>query len=275
MDRDPFRPVHAGCLEDVRGLSCLDQHLGLVGEAIGLRQSGLAVRQCQPASAAIFVESGDMERALVEEVGGALTLDIGARRNELVDVLEALVVAHVDDHALIARQGDESAFVLDAPECRALDRHRIRSHGIDLDHPAEAVGLVRVTFRVKAFVVFMPAVAGGPGGDSVTLLFRGRLLGRLEIAVEIFLAGEVGAPRRHAHGAIVQGSEDQATQGIRGGAHALRAGGRAGNHHRGGGGDATRVGGGADDAPGFSLATNLDHRDTVRRLCLGDLPGVP
>ena len=71
-----------------------------------------------------------------------------ARRS--VDVVEALVVTHVGHDAAVAVDDDVGALVLEAPHGGVLDRRRGRVHGVDLDDPAEPVGLVGVS-AVAAF----------------------------------------------------------------------------------------------------------------------------
>ena len=62
--------------------------------------------------------------------------------DELVEVVEALVVSRIGDDAAVAVDDRVGALVLEAPHGGALDRHRERVVGVELDHPAEAVGLV-------------------------------------------------------------------------------------------------------------------------------------
>src|SRR3546814_8175562 len=60
--------------------------------------------QRQPVERAVVVEAGNEQRAVVEdvEVGGTVVGIVAALGDELVEVVEALVVAHVNHHAAVA-----------------------------------------------------------------------------------------------------------------------------------------------------------------------------
>ena len=100
---DILRPVHRRGLKQVAGAARLDQHVGLAFEAIGGRQRTLAVHQRQPFERAVLREFGDIQRALVEQVhvGGAVFGVEGPGGDEFVDIVEALVVAEIEDDAAI------------------------------------------------------------------------------------------------------------------------------------------------------------------------------
>ena len=151
---DVLGPIHLGRAEQVGGEPRLDQHVGLALEAVLRRQRALAVDERHPRQRAVLGELRDVERAGVEKVhvGGAVVGIEGAARHELVDVVEALVVAEIEDDASVLRHDQLGAFVLEAAERGALLRHRIRVHRIDLDDPAEAVRLVRLLADVEAVV---------------------------------------------------------------------------------------------------------------------------
>jgi hypothetical protein len=55
----------------VGGQAGLDEHVALVGEAVGRGQRALPVHQRQPGAAAVVVEAGDVERALVQRAAAA------------------------------------------------------------------------------------------------------------------------------------------------------------------------------------------------------------
>ena len=102
------------------------------------------MHQRQPLHAAVLVEAGDRQRALVEQVAAArpgwrLESALG---HEAVEIVEALVVAHVGDHAAVLVDDHLSAFVLEAAHGGALLRRAGGIERIDLDDPAEAVGFV-------------------------------------------------------------------------------------------------------------------------------------
>src|SRR5262245_60351178 len=86
VDGDPFRPVHL-------------RRAGRVGREARVDERLRRRRQGQPASRTVRVEARDVERAAVEQVA-AFPVP-GPRADELVDVLEGLVVAHVDGEAAV------------------------------------------------------------------------------------------------------------------------------------------------------------------------------
>ena len=103
---------------------------------------------------AVGVEACDREHAVVENVlaGGGVGRVVGLRRDEAVDVFEIVVVAHVDDDAAVLVEDHGRGLVRHAAERGALHRLGGRVVGIDLDHPVEAVGLVRLLVEVEAVV---------------------------------------------------------------------------------------------------------------------------
>jgi hypothetical protein len=94
------------------------------------------------------------------------------RADALVDVIIALDVAHVDGDAILVVDDDLRALVLDAAERRTLDRRAGRVERIDLDTPAEGVGLERIEVGVEALVDYMPLVTRAGGADCVARLAR-------------------------------------------------------------------------------------------------------
>src|SRR5205085_3598452 len=103
--------------------------------------------ELEPDASAVGVELRRVERARVEvlvaraeaavRVGGAPR----RRGDELVDVLAARVVAHVERERLAGHgEARPGAFVREAAERGALPRRRERVVRIDLDDPAEGVG---------------------------------------------------------------------------------------------------------------------------------------
>ena len=98
--------------------------------------------------------------------------------DELVDVLEARVLAGVDHRAAVLGGGDPRALVRGAAQRRALDGRARRVEGVDLHHPAEAVEFVRVLLGVEARVVFGPAVEAGLAHAPALLVGVGRRPGR-------------------------------------------------------------------------------------------------
>src|SRR5690606_11076978 len=114
----------------------------------------------------------------------------------------------------------------EAPERGALDGLRLRRERVDLDDPAEAVGLVRVVRvgQVEARTEAAPAVKGGPAGAEAVARLPGIRLEPVaaEIEVDVLLARDVRAPRRMAVRAVVQ----RAGRGIARAVHQLRRAGR-------------------------------------------------
>src|SRR5699024_8764634 len=151
-------------------------------------------------------ERGHVEGALVEDAHvlgagrGAAAGGHSAARDELVEVVEALVVAGVDDDGAVVGDVDGAALVLEAAERRVLDRCRVGVPGIHLDDVAEAVDLVGLGGEVEAAVELLPPPVGRVGRDPVAVqLLEARRVGDLprgaEVLVEVLLAGEHGAPR--------------------------------------------------------------------------------
>ena len=208
---DVLWPVHRCCPELVGGSTGVDQHRRLVGEAVLGGQRALPLDQRQPCHLAVGVELRDRQGALVEEVhvGLAVSGVDGAFGDEPVDVLEIIIVAEIDDHASVLVGDDRRAFVAEAAERGALHRHGVRVIGVDLDHPLEAVELVRLLLDVEAVVeageavVILVAVA-----DPLVAVFD-RRLGRIaaEERGRPLLAGEHGAPRGDATGAVGRGAD--------------------------------------------------------------------
>ncbi len=97
-----------------------------------------------PLDPAILAELRDIKRAGIEQVhvGGAIVGIEGPGRDELVDIVEALIIAEIEDDAPVLVDDGLGTFVLEAAERGALLRHGGRVHDIGLDDIAEAVGLV-------------------------------------------------------------------------------------------------------------------------------------
>ena len=222
-----------------------------------------------PLDLAVLGELRDVERAGIEQVhvrGAVVGIECAAR-HELVDVVEALVVAEIEDDASVLRHDRLGAFVLDAAERGALLRHRIRIHRIDLDDPAEAVRLVRLLADVEAVVVARPFVGALRHAVALVVLRLGVIGGELagEIAVKILLRRDVGAPGRHAAGAVVDRAEHLHAARVGAGLQAVVAGGRTGDLHFGVGGDATVVGRVGHHLPFAVDLADFDDRVAVRR----------
>ena len=223
--------------------------------------------QRHPFDLAVVGEAGDVERAVVHQVlvGGAVVGVPRPRGDELVDIVEALVVAAVEHHAVVLGDGVGATLVLEAAERGALDRRRAGIVGIDLDDPAEAVGLVRLLLDVEAVDVLGPGIPGGlRHAVALVGLGIGHLLGiAAEVAVEVLLGRQPGAPRRRAAGAVVQHAEHLAAGRIGRGLELVVAGRGAGHLERRVGRDAPAILA-VDHLPGAAVAGDLDHRAAVR-----------
>src|SRR5829696_2383511 len=170
----------------------------------------------------------------------------GALADELVEVLEALIIAHVDGHPAVLGQRGGRPLVLHAPKRGALARNKVRVVGVDLDHPAEGERLVRLLGQVEAVVVALPLAVRGALGQGVALVPgpHPRVGDRLqvgEVLVEVLLAGQHRPPGGDPAGAVVQHPLDPATARVLAGPQQLRAGGWAGEAHAGLRGDAPVV----------------------------------
>ena len=104
--------------------------------------------------ATVAVELRDVEDAVLQEgpvvparPAGAAAVHLVAG-DELVDVVAALVVAHVHRDAAVLGDRDVGALVLEAAEHRVLAGDRPRRGRVDLDDPAEAERLVRLRGQV-------------------------------------------------------------------------------------------------------------------------------
>ena len=275
IDRGPFRAVHRRRAQRLGGQPCLDHHVALIGEPVGRRQRAGAMHQRQPLAAAPHAEARDVQRAFVQ---GALAerpqRPFVGLADELVDVLVDLVVSHVHDGAAAPGLMHERRLVLGAAERGPLHRRRVGVERVELDHPAEAVGLVRIVGGDdKALVVRGPVVAvpaDAVGGLERRVLRLVGLLGPVdaEVAVEVLLAGQVGVPRGVAVRTVVDGAQQRAGGRIGRGLQQPVTGRGPGYGHRRVGRDPP-VPGRAHNLPGAAgAACHFDDADTVRVLGL-------
>ena len=183
----------------------------------------LAVHQGQPLAGALELplpglEAGHIEGALVQQipVGGVIARRHLVLRDEAVDVLPPLVIAEVDHGAAILVDGEGRILMLETAKGGALLRGGGGIAGIDFHHPAEAVRLLGMLREIEALVEPVPAKARILGGQAVAggALVQLQLALAAEVAVEVLLAGEVGAPGGLAIGAVVEGAKGGAPLGI-------------------------------------------------------------
>ena len=171
MHRNPLRAVHFGGVEHVGSLTGLDQDFGLAVEH-RCDQTVLAIGQRHPGAGAVGVELGNIERAGVEQVlvGRAVGRVVLGARDELVDVIVALVIAGIDREGVVRADGKLGVFVLDTTERGALDRLALRIKGVDLDHPAKAVRLIAVLVHVETRIGMVPAIAEAIPVEAIAVL---------------------------------------------------------------------------------------------------------
>ena len=105
----------------------------------------------------------------------------------------------------------------------ALDGGLVGVHGVNFHYPTEAVFFIGMfsAGQVKTLVKQFPAIAKASRREAVALLGVGRfpsarfglgVVGAVaKVAVEVFFAGQVSAPRGFAVGAVVQGSQGRVT----------------------------------------------------------------
>ena len=146
VHRHPFRAVQRGGARMVGRQAGFHHHLGLAGKAGTFIQSALAMHQRQPVAAPVGIEPRGIQGAVVQQVaiGGCAAGLHGAGADEFVEVFEAGVVAHVHRHPAVGGQAAGGAFLALAAQGGALDGGGMRIERVDLHHPAEAVGFVRV-----------------------------------------------------------------------------------------------------------------------------------
>jgi hypothetical protein len=162
-------PVHHRRADAVAGLARLDHHLGLARRSRWRRQPVLAEDQRHPHPGAHVVARGraGVERAtysvpsssrrrLAALVGLAVE---GAGGDELVDVLVALVVAHVDDDLAVGGDHQLGVLVLEAAQRGALDGLGVRANGSISTTQPKRLRLVGRDVGVEARIHGVPAVA--------------------------------------------------------------------------------------------------------------------
>ena len=261
-----LRAVHLGRTHLVRSHAGVDGDL-LRGEAldVGLRAVRGDGQQLLPLAGAVeltvlwqlavagdllvwgvALQGGDVEGALVEN--GHVVLHVPLLDllggDELVDVFEAGVVAGVADDGAVIGDVDVAGLVLEAAHGGVLDRGGVRVGGVDLHHPAEAVELVGFLGEVEAVVEALPLALGRAlRGIKALDVFLGLaldlgLVGVGPVLLEVLFAGEEGAPRGDAAGAVVQGAADLLAARVGLGLDQLVAGGNASHLEDGFAGDA-------------------------------------
>ena len=158
--------------------------------------------------------------------------------------------------------------MLEAAQRGALLRDAAGVEGVNLDDPAKAVGFVGLLHIVKARLVLFPLEQAALGRQAVALLrgvaavFTGA---GAEVVVEVFLAGQVGAPGGETIAAVVEGALRARAAGIAAGLEQGIAGGRAAHLHGRMRRDAAVVDAARHDVPcALGVALEVDHRHAVR-----------
>ena len=222
------------------------------------------------------IEFGHIQRAVIEDVavGFLIAMVDAVAADEFVDEFATLVVAHVHHSATIVGLGQCGVFMFEAAQRGAFDRSRLRIERIDLDHPAVTVELVGILGHVEARVVRVPVDVLAAGDNAVALL-RGieLLLGvaAAEAVGEVFFAGQVGAPRCLAVGAVLEGAEDFFAVLVGGGFHQVVAAGRTADAQRRVTVNPTVVARALDELPLAVLALHFDHRHAFAGQCLAHI----
>ena len=116
----------------------LDHDVGLVAKPLAAVSGPSPWTQRQPLQLAVFEKLGDVEGAVIQQVhvGGAVARIELARSDELVEVVEALVVAGVENDAAVLVDDRRGALVLEAAQRGALHRRRVGVVGIDIRRPS-------------------------------------------------------------------------------------------------------------------------------------------
>ncbi|CAO0829468.1 hypothetical protein SMICM17S_09235 [Streptomyces microflavus] len=283
---DVLGPVHLGGADLVTGQPRVDVHL--VGGHAGHVRGG-AGGQRDPDAAAVELAVGgqlagavdlggrgvagqlrDVQRALVQQrqvvlagsARGALLHPLAG--DELVEVVELLVVSHVDDRAPVRGQPGLGRLVLEPAQRGPLARGGVRVVRVEFDDPAEAVGLVGLLRQVEPPVEPLPLALGGAGADPVPLVHVGVAVG--EVLVEVLLAVQRGAPRSRAARAVVEGPEHLAAGAVGGRTQQRASRGRSGDPEftRGGEPAVERVTADRAQLAGAVLLLDDDHGESVR-----------
>ncbi len=165
----------------------------------------------------------------------------------------------------------------EAAERGVFHRHGMRIERIDLDDPAEAVRLVRFLVHVEAVDELAPGLPQARHAVSlIALRLRAAEASRPfaalraafapEVAVEIFLGGEVGAPGRDPSGAIIERAEDVPARRVGARLHPLVPHrGSIDCHRRVGRADAAVIGAVAHGPPPILALRDFDDGDAVGR----------
>ncbi|MNY10487.1 hypothetical protein D3C86_1434710 [compost metagenome] len=165
----------------------------------------------------------------------------------------------------IAGFGQGGVFVFEAAQGSAFDRRRLWIERIDFHHPAVTVELVGVLRHVEALVVLVPVDLFAGGHHAVAFLRRVEFLlgvAAAEAVGEVLFTGQIGAPRRLAVGAVLEGAQDVLAVRIGTGFEQGMSGGRAAQGDRCVAVNAAVVARALDELPLAVLALHFNHRHT-------------
>ena len=212
-----FGAVHRRGAQGISGQTGVDHHVGLAVKAVFGGQRTGAMHQRQPSDGAVFVKAGDVKRAVGHQRRSeCLVAGHAAVRDIFVLIVKAVVVAAVDHQLAVFRNAGFGAFMAETTQSGVFDRHGVGVARVNLDDPAPAVRLLRLKVDVPVVVELAPGVP--TPRHAVALQFRGlgvfrdvwvalgvQLVGP-EVAVEVFLGHQVGAPGCHAACTVVDGA---------------------------------------------------------------------
>ena len=221
IDGYPLRAIHFRRPHHVSRQAGFNQQIALVFKTVAFIQAILPEDQRQPVAASLFIEPGNIQRARGQQLHIGLTVRriVFFVRDEFINVLKLLIVPHIDHHAIIGGERDGGPLVLEAAECGVLARCGGRVVGVNLYHPAEPVRLVRRFIDAKPLIHLVPAVRFVAVADAIALFQRITFGFFHENIRPVLLAGEVGAPRRVAVGAVLHGAQHALPLRVGGGFH--------------------------------------------------------
>src|SRR4029453_14775547 len=105
---------------------------------------------------------------------------------------------------------------LEAAERRAFHGYGVGIERVDLDDPAEAIGLVWLPCQIEAVEIVTPIVPASGNAHAAVVARLAMVVIELagEIAVDVLLAGQPGAPGRASTSAVVEHAKHFPAAGI-------------------------------------------------------------
>ena len=214
------------------------------------------------------VQAAARQQPLVDALRpGGGTFREPVERHVLVEVIEAFVITHIRGHVAGRTDDHIGAFMLEPAHRGVLHRGVERRGRVDFDDPAEPVRLVLVPggAGIEARVDVLPHASGLLVDEPVAAVGCAEAR-RSEVAVEVLLAREHGAPRGGSARAVAECAENELACGVGSGREKSGTGGRARHDEGGRGGDAAVVGAADRVGPGTARAGagEFDDRHSVR-----------